>query len=93
TDNKFTIPVSGTGSAAMEACFANLVESGDKVLIGVNGYFGNRMVDMAGRYGGEVHQFTRPWGEVFTVDEIRGGLEKYRPAVLGLVHAETSTGA
>ena len=93
TDNKFTIPVSGTGSAAMEACFANLVEPGDKLLIGVNGYFGNRMVDMAGRYGGEVHKLTRPWGEVFTIDEIKSGLEKYRPALLGLVHAETSTGA
>lgn len=93
TDNKFTIPVSGTGSAAMEACFANLVEPGDKLLIGVNGYFGNRMVDMAGRYGGEIQQLTRPWGEVFTVDEIKDGLEKYRPAMLGLVHAETSTGA
>lgn len=93
TDNKFTIPVSGTGSAAMEACLANLIEPGDKILIGVNGYFGNRMVDMAGRYGGEVHQLNRPWGEVFTVEEIRAGLEKHRPAVLGLVHAETSTGA
>jgi len=93
TDNKFTIPVSGTGSAAMEACFANLIEPGDKILIGVNGYFGNRMVDMAGRYGGEVRQLNRSWGEVFTMEEIRAGLEKHRPGVLGLVHAETSTGA
>lgn len=93
TDNKFTIPVSGTGSAAMEACFANLVEPGDRVLIGVNGYFGNRMVDMAGRYEAEVNQLNRHWGEVFTIEEIRDGLEKYRPAMLGLVHAETSTGA
>jgi alanine-glyoxylate transaminase/serine-glyoxylate transaminase/serine-pyruvate transaminase len=93
TDNRFTIPVSGTGSAAMEASLANLVERGDKVLIGVNGYFGNRLVDMAGRYGAEVQQLSRPWGEVFTFEEIEQGLEKYRPAILGLVHAETSTGA
>ncbi len=93
TDNEFTIPVSGTGSAAMEASLANLLESGDKVLIGVNGYFGNRMTDMAERYGAEVHQLHRPWGTVFSVDEIRQGLEKHRPAILGLVHAETSTGA
>lgn len=93
TDNEFTIPVSGTGSAAMESCFANLIEPGDKILVGVNGYFGNRMVDMAGRYGAEVHQLTKPWGEVFTLDEIQSGLEKYQPAILGLVHAETSTGA
>lgn len=93
TDNEFTIPVSGTGSAAMEACFANLIEPGDKILIGVNGYFGNRMVDMAGRYDAEVHQLTKSWGEVFALEEIQSGLEKYRPAILGLVHAETSTGA
>lgn len=93
TENPFTIPVSGTGSAAMEASIANLVEPGDKVLVGVNGYFGNRMVDMAERYGAEVHQIDRSWGEVFNLDDIRQGLEKYRPAILGLVHAETSTGA
>ncbi|MCB0291085.1 MAG: alanine--glyoxylate aminotransferase family protein [Calditrichaeota bacterium] len=93
TDNRFTIPVSGTGSAAMEASLANLIEPGDKILVGVNGYFGNRMVDMAERYGAEVHQLRCPWGEVFSLEEIRQGLEKYRPAILGLVHAETSTGA
>jgi alanine-glyoxylate transaminase/serine-glyoxylate transaminase/serine-pyruvate transaminase len=63
------------------------------VLIGVNGYFSNRLVDMAGRYGAEVQQINRPWGEVFSLEEIKQGLEKYRPKVLGLVHAETSTGA
>ena len=93
TDNRFTIPVSGTGSAAMEASLANLIEPGDKILVGVNGYFGNRMVDMAERYGAEVHQLRCPWGEVCSLEEIRQGLEKYRPAILGLVHAETSTGA
>lgn len=93
TDNTFTIPVSGTGSAAMEAAIANLVEPGDKVLIGVNGYFGNRMVDMASRYQAKVVTINRPWGEVFTLEEIEAALKKHRPAVLGLVHAETSTGA
>jgi alanine-glyoxylate transaminase/serine-glyoxylate transaminase/serine-pyruvate transaminase len=93
TENRFTIPVSGTGSAAMEAAVCNITEPGDKVLIGVNGYFGSRLVDMAGRYGAEVQQMNRPWGEVFTLEEIKQGLEKYRPQVLGLVHAETSTGA
>ena len=93
TENQLTIPVSGTGSAAMEATFANLVESGDSVLVGVNGYFGHRMIDMAGRYGAEVHQIDKPWGQVFSLDEIRAGLEQHRPVILGLVHAETSTGA
>jgi len=93
SDNQLTIPVSGTGSAAMEASLANTVEPGDVVLVGVNGYFGGRLVDMAGRYGAEVRQLEKPWGEVFTLAELRQALEKYRPAVLALVHAETSTGA
>lgn len=54
TKNDFTIPVSGTGSAAMEACVCNMIEPGDTMLIGVNGYFGKRLVDMAGRYGAKV---------------------------------------
>ena len=54
TKNDFTIPVSGTGSAAMEACVCNMIEPGDTMLIGVNGYFGKRLVDMASRYGAKV---------------------------------------
>ena len=93
TDNQFTIPVSGTGSAAMEASVANTVEPGDVVLVGVNGYFGLRLVDMAGRYGGDVRQIDKPWGDVFSLEDIRAGLEQHRPAILALIHAETSTGA
>ena len=93
TQNRFTIPVSGTGSAAMEATLANIVEPKDVVLIGINGYFGNRLVDMACRYGADVRKMVKPWGEVFTLEELRESLEAYRPAVLALVHAETSTGA
>ena len=92
TDNEFTIVTSGTGSSAMEAAFANVVEPGDRVLIGVAGYFGRRMVDMAGIYGGDVRCLNAVWGEAFTLDEIRQGLETHRPQVLALVHAETSTG-
>lgn len=93
TDNSFTIPVSGTGSAAMEAGLANLVEPGDKILVGVNGYFGLRLVDMAERYGAEVAQLHRPWGEVFSLEEIYRELQRFQPKILCLVHAETSTGA
>ena len=93
TDNPVTIPVSGTGSAAMEAAVANMVEAGDSVLVGVNGYFGLRMVDMASRYGAEVTRMTAPWGTAFDLDTIRSHMEACRPRVLGLVHAETSTGA
>ncbi len=92
TDNRMTLPVSGTGSAAMEATLANTVEPGDKVLVCVNGYFGHRLVDMAGRYGAEVSSIHRAWGEVFTLADIRAALEEHRPQIMAIVHAETSTG-
>ncbi|QLE44121.1 alanine--glyoxylate aminotransferase family protein [Nostoc sp. C052] len=93
TENSLTIAVSGTGTAAMEATIANAVEPGDVVLIGVTGYFGNRLVDMAGRYGADVRTITKPWGQVFSLDELQTALKTHRPAILALVHAETSTGA
>lgn len=93
TDNKLTIPVSGTGSAAMEATLANTIERGDVVLVGVKGYFGHRLVDMAGRYGADVRTLSKPWGEVFSLDELKAALDEHRPSILCLVHAETSTGA
>ncbi|MGV0101666.1 alanine--glyoxylate aminotransferase family protein [Nostoc sp. DSM 114160] len=93
TENSLTIAVSGTGTAAMEATIANAVEPGDVVLIGVAGYFGNRLVDMAGRYGADVRTITKPWGQVFNLEEIQTALKTHRPTILALVHAETSTGA
>lgn len=93
TENPMTLPISGTGSAAMEATLANAVEPGDVVLVGINGYFGNRLVDMAGRYRADVRSISKPWGEVFSLSELRAALEEHRPAILALVHAETSTGA
>jgi alanine-glyoxylate transaminase / serine-glyoxylate transaminase / serine-pyruvate transaminase len=92
TDNPHTIAVSGTGTAAMEATIANSVECGDVMLIGVAGYFGNRLVDMAGRYGADVRTISKPWGQNFSLDELRTAMETHRPKILGLVHAETSTG-
>jgi alanine-glyoxylate transaminase / serine-glyoxylate transaminase / serine-pyruvate transaminase len=92
TNNALTIPVSGTGSAAMEATLANSVEPGDVVLVAVKGYFGHRLVDMAGRYGADVRQIMRPWGEAFSLPELRAALEAHRPKILAIVHAETSTG-
>jgi alanine-glyoxylate transaminase/serine-glyoxylate transaminase/serine-pyruvate transaminase len=93
TDNHFTVPISGTGSAAMEASLANAVEPGDVVLVGVIGYFGQRIAEMAARYGADVRQIDKEWGQVFTLEELRAGLEAHRPAVLALVHGETSSGA
>jgi alanine-glyoxylate transaminase / serine-glyoxylate transaminase / serine-pyruvate transaminase len=92
TDNPHTIAVSGTGTAAMEATIANSVEPGDVMLIGVAGYFGNRLVDMAGRYGADVRTISKPWGQNFSLDELRTAMSAHRPKILGLVHAETSTG-
>ncbi|MCP6760541.1 MAG: alanine--glyoxylate aminotransferase family protein [Fischerella sp. CENA71] len=93
TENPLTIAVSGTGTAAMEATIANAVEPDDVVLVGVIGYFGNRLVDMAGRYGADVRTITKPWGQVFSIDELRTAVQTHRPTILALVHAETSTGA
>lgn len=92
TDNELTVSVSGSGSAAMEASVANTLEPGDKILIGCNGYFSERLAEMAGRYRAEVQRLEKPWGQAFSLDELRAGLEEHRPAVLALVHGETSTG-
>ncbi|MAR51722.1 MAG: alanine--glyoxylate aminotransferase [Propionibacteriaceae bacterium] len=92
TDNRLTLPMSGTGSAAMEATLANTVEPGDKVLVAVKGYFGNRLVDMAGRYRAEVRIIEKPWGEAFSKDELEEALIEHKPSILAMVHAETSTG-
>ncbi len=93
TNNHLTIPISGTGSAGMEASLANFIEPGDDVLIAVNGYFGERLCDMASRYGANVDRIERAWGEVFEVDEIGKALGRKRYRLLAMVHAETSTGA
>ncbi len=93
TENQLTVPISGTGSAGMEAMVCNLVEPGDPVLVCINGYFGMRIADMAERYGAEVHTIERTWGEVFTPQDIETALEKTPARLVFMVHAETSTGA
>jgi alanine-glyoxylate transaminase/serine-glyoxylate transaminase/serine-pyruvate transaminase len=93
TQNQLTIPISGTGSAAMEAAVANMVETGDPVLVCINGYFGGRLAEMAKRYGGNVQTINRAWGEVFTPEEVRDALDKFPAKIVAIVHAETSTGA
>ena len=93
TENRLTMAVSGTGSAGMEAVVVNLIEPGDTMLVCVNGVFGGRMVDVAGRAGAKVEQIERPYGEVFDPEEVRAAIKKFRPKVVGIVQAETSTGA
>ena len=74
TDNRLTLPMSGTGSAAMEATLANTIEPGDTVLVAVKGYFGHRLSDMAGRYRADVRVIERPWGEAFSLEELEAAL-------------------
>jgi alanine-glyoxylate transaminase/serine-glyoxylate transaminase/serine-pyruvate transaminase len=93
TKNHLTIPVSGTGSASMEAALCNFIESGDEILIGVNGYFGERLCDMASRYGATIRRIEKPWGAIFLPDEIEAELKKRPAKLVALVHGETSTGA
>lgn len=92
TENQLTLPVSGTGSAGMETCLVNLVEPGDRVLVCINGVFGRRMADIAGRIGGEVITVEAEWGRPFEPDQVRDAVETHSPRVVAIVHAETSTG-
>jgi len=93
TTNHLTMAISGTGSAGMETCVVNLIEPGDRMVVGVNGVFGGRMAEVAERVGAEVTKIERPFGEVFTPEEVAAAVAKVRPKVVGIVHAETSTGA
>ena len=96
TSNRMTLPISGTGSAGMEAALCNMVEPGDKVVIAINGYFGSRMADIATRCGGEVHRVEVPWGKPVGPDlsPLEDELRRHRAVkVLGVVHGETSTGS
>ncbi len=94
TENELTLAVSGTGSAGMETCVVNLVEPGDRMLVCVAGVFGSRMADVAGRAGAEVVTIEVPWGQVFTEGAVEAAIREQGPfKVVGIVHAETSTGA
>lgn len=90
TDNRLTLPVSGTGSAGMEAAFVNVVSPGDVVVVGVNGMFGERMCDVAERLGATVVRVDAPWGQPLDPEMLLGAHDS--PAMIALVHAETSTG-
>ena len=93
TQNRLTFPISGTGSAGMEASFCNFLEPGDTAVIGVNGVFGERMVDNAIRCGAEVIPVTAEWGKIVPPEAIEAVLKSQKKIkMLALVHAETSTG-
>ncbi|WP_397541054.1 pyridoxal-phosphate-dependent aminotransferase family protein [Salinimonas profundi] len=93
TDNPLTMPVSAPGSAGMEACFANLVEPGDKVLVCVNGVFGQRMVENVTRCGGQALVVEDDWGTQTDLQKVEDELNAHPDIkILAFVHAETSTG-
>src|SRR5260370_33378920 len=93
TQDGATLVISGTGSAGMEAAVANFVEPGTKFAIFANGYFSDRLTEMAKRHGANVVRFEKAWGETYTDDEANEFIRRERPKVVGYVHAETSTGA
>lgn len=94
TTNVFTIALSGTGSAGMEASLVNLIEPGDTVIVGINGVFGGRMADVVERCGGIPIKIEAAWGKVFDPQQIEDALRHARGVkAVALVHAETSTGA
>lgn len=93
TKNPLTFPVSATGMAGMETCVVNLIEPGDKMVVCYAGYFSQRMIDVAGRAGAQVTVLEQKWGHIFDLNVIRETLKTVRPKVLGIVHAETSTGS
>lgn len=94
TTNRFTIAISGTGSAGMEASIVNIVEPGDAVIVGVNGEFGTRWATIVERCSGKAIRVEAPWGEIIDPDAIEQALHRSGPIkAVAIVHAETSTGA
>src|SRR5260370_42305148 len=93
TENRLTFPVSGTGTAGMEACFANVLGPGDRALIGVNGYFGERMAEIARRCGAEGVTVAAEWGRIIE-PEVLAAAAQANPGAQGggLGHGETPTG-
>jgi len=92
TENRFTIPISGTGSAGMEAALVNILEEGDPVIVCVNGVFGTRMCDIAERCGAELRRIDAEWGKPIDPELVRKALADFPAKAVALVHAETSTG-
>src|SRR5213592_3125558 len=93
TRNPLTLPLSGTGSAGMEACFVNLLEPGDTAIVGANGVFGDRMCEVARRTGADVVRVEERWGLPLDPQRLLDAQREHPDArVVAVVHAETSTG-
>src|SRR5258706_3086922 len=92
TENRLTFPVSGTGSAGMEATVASLLEPGEEIVVCINGYFGERMFDMAGRIGAKPIRVEAEWGRTIDADKVRAAWQSSKARAIFAVQAETSTG-
>jgi len=92
TENRLTIPMSGTGSAGMETCFCNLIEPGDTAVVCVNGLFGERMSDIVERLGGTLVRVEAEWGKPVEPEALEKVLKEGKAKLVAIVHAETSTG-
>ncbi len=94
TANRITLATPGTGTSGMEAAVMNLVEPGDKVVVGICGYFGERIAVMAERAGGEVTRVQAPWGSPTDLAAVESAARAAgNVKLIAIVHAETSTGA
>jgi alanine-glyoxylate transaminase / serine-glyoxylate transaminase / serine-pyruvate transaminase len=92
TENRVTFALAGTGGAGMEACLANLIEDGEEVVVCVNGFFGQRMADLAARWGGKVIKVETGWGRPLDMQKVRETFRGSSARIVAMVHAETSTG-
>jgi len=92
TDSKYTCAISGSGHMAMEACIANVLEPGEKILVGENGIWGTRVADLSKRYNLEVVSLKKPAGETYSLDELKAALNEHKPNALFLCAGESSAG-
>jgi alanine-glyoxylate transaminase/serine-glyoxylate transaminase/serine-pyruvate transaminase len=92
TGNQFNLAISGTGTSGMETAVGNFIEAGEKFALLTNGFFGDRLGEIARRQGGEVVWLAKAWGEPFDEQEAREFIRREKPRVVAFVQAETSTG-
>jgi len=92
TENRVTFSMSGTGGAGMEACLANLIEEGEEVVVCVNGFFGQRAAEIAGRWGARVIRVEADWGQPIDMQKLWDAFKHSGARIVVMVHAETSTG-
>jgi alanine-glyoxylate transaminase/serine-glyoxylate transaminase/serine-pyruvate transaminase len=91
-DGSTALAVSGTGTAAMETCLANLVEPGTRMVVVTNGYFGERLAEIGQRFGAQVHRVAGEWGRAIDPTAVANAITSNSPQLVAVVHAETSTG-